>query len=151
VARMKTRGAVSAGGVVFTRRNGALAVVVAGQLGKDVWRLPKGAPRHGESLEETAVREVSEETGLDVQIIAPAGQIEYWFVQKGMRVHKVVHYYAMRAVGGDMSRHDWENDVVEALPVDEALERLTYENERQMVTRALDVLQAVEGGLETIV
>ena len=60
-------------------------------------------PDPGETSEQTALREVAEETGLEVRITGPLDSIEYWFVQSGTRIHKTVHYFLMEPVGGDLS------------------------------------------------
>lgn len=100
------------------------------------WTLPKGTPNPGETLEETALREVGEETGLDVGITGPLGSIEYWFVQRGTRIHKTVHYFSMEPRGGDLSRHDHEFEQVRWIGLDEAGSTLTFETERDLVSRA---------------
>jgi 8-oxo-dGTP pyrophosphatase MutT (NUDIX family) len=100
------------------------------------WSLPKGTPHHGESREETAVREVVEETGLDVRITEPLESIEYSFVQHGTRIHKTVHYFLMEPTGGDLSRHDREFEQVRWIAFDDASALLTFETERALVARA---------------
>jgi len=82
--------------------------------------LPKGTPEPGETREATALREVAEETGLQVRITAPFDSIEYWFVQSGQRIHKTVHYYLMEAVGGDLRLHDHEFDEVRWVRTEDA-------------------------------
>ena len=106
------------------------------------WTLPKGTPNPPESLEETALREVAEETGLTVRIVAPLDRIEYWFVQGGARIHKTVHYWLMEPTGGDFSRHDHEFDEVRWIPFDQAGGTLTFETERALVERAAAALAA---------
>ncbi len=110
-------------------------VVIAGREG--TWVLPKGTPDGGEGLEETARREVREETGLDVRIVRPLGTIEYVFRLPAERVHKTVHFFLMSAVGGDTSLHDDEYDEVRWVPVDEARHLLTFDTYREMLERAL--------------
>ena len=63
-----------------------------------------------ETLEETALREVQEETGLEPVIEERIRSIDYWFSSKDddVRYHKTVHFYLMRAIGGDTSLHDPE-------------------------------------------
>ncbi|MBI4495252.1 MAG: NUDIX hydrolase, partial [Chloroflexi bacterium] len=73
-------------------------------------------------------------------------EVEYWFALRGVRHHKTVYFYLMEAIGGDTSRHDREYDVVQWFPIAEALARLTYANEAQMVEQAAQVL--AEGGLD---
>ncbi len=140
--RLPVRDAVAAGGVVVRERDGALEVVVAGRDSDGTWVFPKGTPDDGESLEETAAREVTEETGLDVEIVAPLGTSEYWFASRGTRFHKRVHFFLMRPIGGDVSRHDHEYDVVRWVPVDEARQLLSFENYREVLDRAVEAWQA---------
>lgn len=101
------------------------------------WSLPKGTPNGGETMEQTALREVEEETGLQVRIVAPIGPIEYYFVQSGTRIHKTVHYYVMEAVGGDLRLHDHEFDEVRWVGTDDATTLMTFPTEREVVARAL--------------
>ena len=105
------------------------------------WTLPKGTPKRDESTEQTALREVTEETGLEVRIIRPLESIEYWFVQSARRIHKTVHYFLMEPAGGDLSRHDHEFDQVKWVDFGEAASVLTFETERALVARAADALR----------
>jgi len=100
------------------------------------WTLPKGTPEPGETTEQTALREVTEETGLLVRITGPLESIEYWFVQSGTRIHKTVHYFLMEPTGGDLTRHDHEFEQVRWVSFDEAAGLLTFETERVLVVRA---------------
>ncbi|MCC7104984.1 MAG: NUDIX hydrolase [Chloroflexi bacterium] len=131
---------VSAGGVVLRREEGRLEVALVGKLSPKRWGLPKGGPRQRESLEQAALREVEEETGLQVRLIRPIGEIDYWFRLGGVRHFKTVHFYLMEAVGGDMSRHDHEYDVVEWFPLDAARREMSYPSEVEMLDRAQDSL-----------
>lgn len=101
------------------------------------WSLPKGTPDPLESLEQTAVREVTEETGLQVRILAPVGAIEYVFFQAGRRIHKTVHYFLMEAVSGDLDDHDREFEEVRWVPLAEAASVMSFPTERDIVARAL--------------
>ncbi len=103
---------------------------------RDTWTLPKGTPNPGETLEQTALREVAEETGLEVRIVEPVGAIEYFFVQEGTRIHKTVHYYLMAATGGHLARHDREFEAVVWVPLTEADALMRHETERLIVARA---------------
>jgi len=146
---MPVEEAVSAGGVIYRYGPSGIEVVICGRTKDGVWGLPKGTPAPGESLEETAAREVEEETGIQVRPVAKIGTIEYWFVkpQERIRVHKRVHHYLMIPVGGSIDRHDWEYDQVEWVPVEEALRRLTYSNEAEVVRKAQALIQEVEGSV----
>jgi 8-oxo-dGTP pyrophosphatase MutT (NUDIX family) len=134
---------VSAGGLVYRSNDSELEVVVCGRNAPPVWGLPKGTPDPGESREQTALREVREETGLEVEIERFIDTIDYWFVRPsdGVRCHKTVLYYLMSATGGDVSLHDQEFDEVRWLPADQAVETMTYEDEVEIVKKGLSVVQ----------
>ena len=136
--------AVSAGGVVCEEHGGDVMVAVCGRLKTGLWALPKGTPDDGESLEETALREVREETGLSVEIAAPLGHIEYWFTRDSERIHKRVYFYLMRPCGGSFDDHDPEFDVVRWVSAVEARDTLTYPSEREVLQRAMAALDAGE-------
>jgi len=101
------------------------------------WMLPKGTPAVGESVERTALREVAEETGLEVRILSRVGPIEYFFTQDGRRIHKTVHYFLMEATGGSLAAHDHEFDEVCWVPLERAREMITFPTERGIVEQAL--------------
>jgi 8-oxo-dGTP pyrophosphatase MutT (NUDIX family) len=138
---------VSAGGVVLAEpRPDAPVALVAHRSARGTlqWTLPKGAQEAGETVADTALREVREETGLDVELIGPLDTIDYWFVwaPEQTRYHKFVHYFLMRAVGGDFARHDSEMEAAEWVARDEARQRMTFANER----RLLDLVPGVLAG-----
>ena len=108
------------------------------------WTLPKGTPHVPETTEETAVREVREETGLDVRIIRRFDSISYVFVQGRTRIHKTVHYFLMIPTGGDLGRHDHEFEEVRWIGFDDAASMLTFETERALAARA--AAEATAGG-----
>ena len=139
VARLRQASATSAGGIVIRFTDGTPELVV-GKRRRDrdgvTWTLPKGTPVPDETTEQTAVREVCEETGLEVRIIRAFDFIEYWFVTGRTRIHKIVHYYLMVPTGGDLARHDHEFAEVRWVPFGEASSLLTFETERALVARA---------------
>ena len=139
---------VSAGGVVYQRVNGRIEALLCGLNSPVRWSLAKGTPDEWESLEETARREVREETGLEVEIQAPLGSIEYWFADRdeGVRYHKTVHFYLMVPVGGHTEQHDPEFDVVRWLPFDEAINTLSYANEAELLRKALPLISKGQRG-----
>jgi len=143
VARLRTSTATSAGGIVVRHESGQPWLVVGMRRRERdgrTWTLPKGTPNPGESREETALREVREETGLEVRITGPLDSIEYWFVQSGTRIHKTVHYYLMEPTGGALEGHDHEFHEVRWIPFDQAATMLTFETERALVARAAELL-----------
>jgi 8-oxo-dGTP pyrophosphatase MutT (NUDIX family) len=119
-------------------------VVLVGETISDLWVLPKGTPLAGETPEQTAVREVREETGIEPRIVGDLGSIQYWFTRKGVRFKKEVKHYLMRAVGGDIAAHDHEYAEARWFPIDEAAERLAHENEAAIVRRAAEELRKRE-------
>ena len=104
--------------------------------GRLLWSLPKGHIEAGETPEDTAVREVAEETGIIGEVVAPLGIIDFWFVADGRRVHKTVHHFLLRAIGGALSDADVEVTEVAWVPLDELSGRLAYADERALVERA---------------
>ena len=143
--RLPVIDSVSAGGVVWRRdAEGAVEVVIGYQARDRRWGLPKGTPDRGETLEATALREVTEETGLEVALGEKVGVIEYWFSQDGRRYHKRVHHWLMTPEGGDFAEHDHEYDEVVWAPAAEALAQITFATERAILEKALAVLGAGE-------
>ena len=136
---------ISSGGVVF-RRAGAgyeVALIRVARADGDAWALPKGWVEKGEDLEQTAVREVREETGLDAKVLRKLGEVTYEFYSKTdrSRISKTVHLFLMEYVGGTTSAHDDEVEEVRWFPLDDALRTLTYKNEREMVEKARSLIQ----------
>lgn len=132
---------VSAGGVVYRQACGGVEIALCHRVSPPLWALPKGTPDKGESMDQTALREVREETGLEVEIRSSLGSIEYWFVrsQDRVRCHKTVHFYLMVTTGGDFSCHDPEFDDVHWWPEAEALNIMTHSNEVELVKKALRI------------
>ena len=131
----------SAGGVVVRDGDG-LEVCLIRPAGRSVWGLPKGGVEAGESYADTAVREVAEETGIDGVVERQIGAIDYSFYsrQDGGRIHKTVHYFLVRAVGGDTADHDHEVSEARWMTLDDALGAMTYPNEREIVRQAAKAL-----------
>ncbi len=148
MARLRSATATSAGGIVVRHDEGRPWLVVGSRRRERdgrTWTLPKGTPEAGETTEETALREVNEETGLEVRITGPLDSIEYTFVQSGTRIHKTVHYFMMEATGGELAGHDHEFDEVRWIPFADAATMLTFETERTLVARAAQLV-ADQGG-----
>jgi ADP-ribose pyrophosphatase YjhB (NUDIX family) len=109
--------------------------------GRLLWSLPKGHIEAGETAEEAAVREVEEETGIIGRVVAPLGTIDFWFVAEDRRVHKTVHHFLLRALGGELSDSDVEVSEVAWVPLDELESRLAYADERRLIRRATELLE----------
>lgn len=118
-----------------------MEVVLVGRSHTGIWALPKGTPKSGETIEQVAVREAQEETGLQVQLIAYIGSITYSFIRERVRYHKQVRHFLLKAIGGDIALHDHEYDRVEWFSVPEACRHLTYRNEVNILCQAEEMLQ----------
>ncbi|HSG39788.1 MAG TPA: NUDIX hydrolase [Thermoanaerobaculia bacterium] len=137
---MKTEHHRSAGGLVV---QGTRILLISTQAGRR-WQLPKGHIEPGETPEETAVREVREETGVTGRVVAPLPGVEYWFIERGnRRVHKWVDYFLLTYVGGDAANFD-AREVSGAgwFSWDEGIAKLTFDNERQVVVQARRIADA---------
>jgi 8-oxo-dGTP pyrophosphatase MutT (NUDIX family) len=137
----------SAGAVLVRRLRGGwwLAAIRPGGKPDGTWALPKGNLGRGESPEETALREVTEETGLDGTSLGKLGDIRYVYTRRGERIFKVVSFYLVRYRRGriDDVPASFRHEVAEArwLPLEEAPRLLAYGGEREMAKLALARLQ----------
>ncbi|MEO6792759.1 MAG: NUDIX hydrolase, partial [Mycobacterium sp.] len=123
--RLRTVHETSAGGLVIDGIDGPREDQVAALIGRIdrrgrmLWSLPKGHIEVGETAEQTAIREVAEETGVQGDVLAVLGSIDYWFVTDGRRVHKTVHHYLMRFSSGELCDDDVEVTEVAWVPIRE--------------------------------
>lgn len=142
---MKTRLEISAGGVIFRRRQGQAQVCLIATQGGTAWQLPKGLIEKGEAAEDAAAREVSEETGLQGELLRRLDRIEYWYVAdytpERERVHKLVYFFLFRYTGGSTRDHDREVDDARWVSVDEARRLLSFENERRILDLAAAAME----------
>jgi 8-oxo-dGTP pyrophosphatase MutT (NUDIX family) len=146
MARFSTEWEASAGGVVIREgADGYEVVLISVERYADTrWQLPKGHVEVGENLEEAALREVREETGISAEIITPLTTIDYWFFktrcESQIRIHKFVRFYLMRYLAGSTVDHDRE--VVEArwFPIQEAVTNLAFDDERDRVQETIAYL-----------
>lgn len=142
---MKTRRQVSSGGVLVRERPHGQEVLLASRRtrrGDLVWGLPKGLVEEGESPEDTAVREVREETGHRGSIRAPLGDVSYWFVWEGTRIRKTVHFFLMDAADEPPGPRDREMEEVRWFPLEEAADVAGFDSEKEVIRKAM---QAVAG------
>jgi 8-oxo-dGTP pyrophosphatase MutT (NUDIX family) len=140
---MGSRSEVSAGGVVYRREEESIEIALAARRtrrGDLAWGLAKGAIEPGETEEQAAVREVLEETGLEVDVESDLGDIRYFYVWDGVRVRKRVHFFLMRMTGGDVQDHDTEMEDVRWFPLPSAVKRAAYQGEREVIERAVERL-----------
>jgi 8-oxo-dGTP diphosphatase len=133
---------VSSGGVIFRKNDDSMEIALVAVKDGKVWCLPKGIINKGEEPDETAIREVSEETGLKGRIIEKLGEINYWYYLKEeeAKCRKTVHFYLLEYEGGDISKHDWEVDKAAWFQIDDALKIASHKNERDIIEKARERL-----------
>jgi 8-oxo-dGTP pyrophosphatase MutT (NUDIX family) len=131
---MSTDTETSYGGVTV-RGDDVLVITPAGR--RRITALPKGGPHRGESAEETAGREVREETGINVDVLGLLGDVSYVYRRGGRRIHKTVHFYLCEFVSGSTDDHDHEVDDARWIPLEQARTALTYAGERELIERVL--------------
>lgn len=127
----------SAGGVVV--RDGEVITIVPVKRaadGRRVLGLPKGHLDGDETPEQAASREVAEEAGVQAELVDLLGDVEYRYERRGRRVNKIVRFFLFEYRSGDPADHDHEIEEARWMPLSEALDRLSYEGEREMVRRA---------------
>jgi 8-oxo-dGTP pyrophosphatase MutT (NUDIX family) len=148
----------SAGAVVLRRLRGewhVAAIEPRGRYGeknpksKPLLALPKGNIDHGEKPQETALREVHEETGLEAEPIAKLGDVKYVYNRSwsdGAKVFKVVSFFLFRYRGGKVGdiKEEMKHEVAHAMwvPLKDAPKKLSYKGEREMVAKAIEWLKA---------
>ena len=144
----KARIQKSAGGVIYQEREGQMYVALIATKGGVVhpegsprgerWGLPKGIVEKGEKSAQTALREVAEETGLVGEIVDKLGYVEYWYRSPEDKIlyHKFVDFYLMEYQSGGVEKHDWEVEEARWFPVGEAMERIAFDNEGEILKKA---------------
>jgi 8-oxo-dGTP pyrophosphatase MutT (NUDIX family) len=136
----------SAGGALVRRLGGRwmLAAIRPGGKPPGLWALPKGRIDEGESGEETALREVAEETGAHGRSLGKLGDVKYVFTWEGERIFKVVSFFLVRYEGGRLGDlpEEFRHEVAEVkwLPLEEAPRLLAYGGEKDMARKALERL-----------
>ncbi|MGD1045079.1 MAG: NUDIX domain-containing protein [Bacteroidota bacterium] len=130
----------SAGGIILRHESDIYYVVVV-ELVNNVekkWapilrQLPKGRCEKGETFEETALREVFEETGYKTKIISKAGEAKWSYYREDVFWEETVHYFFMTPLSLSAEQHDREFDYVQWMPIEEVCEKLSYPEERQLI------------------
>lgn len=136
---MRTVREVSAGGVIYRRRKDRVEVALI-HNGKR-WGLPKGHVEAGERVEETALREVREETGLSGKLERKLGQISYSYRGKSrqgdpIRIAKRVTFFLLEYLDGEVHGHDYEVEEARWFPLGEACAKVSFASEQKMIRRA---------------
>ena len=129
---------------MYRASNGAVELVLCGRNVPATWSLPKGTPEPGETIMQTALREVREETGLEIFVESDLGLIEYWFRKPGARVHKQVQFFLMSPTGGSIDDHDPEFDRIQWFDSDQALKSMSFPSEVELVNTALKKVRELQ-------
>ncbi len=130
----------SAGGVVYRRVGDTYQLVAVHRNRHTDWSLPKGHIEKGETQEQTALREVKEETGLDARIVDSLGEVVYFYRRPRGLTRKVVYHFLMEHTGGEFGPPNWEVDEARWVDIDQAHTLLTYKNDLGIVQKAKEKL-----------
>ena len=132
---------VSAGGLVIDE-SGKNGLLIGRRDLKDptkerlLWSLPKGHIEAGETPEMAAIREVAEETGINSEISRALGVIDFWFMAGGNRIHKTVHHFLFKEVGGTLQPQIEEVDEVGWFPLEDIVSMLAYPDEKKLIAKS---------------
>lgn len=141
---IKNERQLSSGGVIYRNVDKGIQVALIAVKEGTVWCLPKGLVEEGENIAKTAHREVKEETGLDGKIIKKIDHIEYFYAHKEkdvtIRYFKIVYFFLMEYTGGDVKDHDEEVDDCRWFSINEAIKKIEYEDEREILKKAKEMI-----------
>lgn len=136
----------SSGGFVLAADNSNRVALIGrfNRAGRLDWCVPKGHPEGNETLEQAAIRELFEETGLHAEIIERLGEIQYEFSAGSKFIVKTVHHYLMRQIGGHLTlENDPQHEAVDVqwFDIDSLQTVMAHDNERKI---ALGVAEWIE-------
>jgi 8-oxo-dGTP pyrophosphatase MutT (NUDIX family) len=138
--RIDTQTQVSAGGAVFREKDGSVEVALISVGNPPRWQLPKGLVDRGETPEVAALREVSEEAGIEAAIVEKIETVEYWYQAnvegRRVRYHKFVHFFLMSYVAGSVTEHDQEVNDARWVEIGAAIELIAFKSERGVLEKA---------------
>jgi 8-oxo-dGTP pyrophosphatase MutT (NUDIX family) len=135
---------ISSGGVVYRVENSIPLFLLLTSNKRGIWCLPKGLIEENEDEVTTAMREVREETGVSrVKLRGKVGQIKYQFGFRAKTFDKTVHFFLFETDQAD-AKVGTEHDAMEWMPYEKALQTLSYPNEKDMLSKAWNMIQAKE-------
>lgn len=147
--KRRTRQEHSSGGAVISFRDGTPYVALIATRNRTRWGLPKGAVGSGETSEAAALREVLEETGLEAAIVKPLDTIEYFFRAGESLIRKRVDFYLMNFTSGELKPQLSEVDDVEWVELREAIERASFDSERNLLQMVLGEIESLRTALSS--
>ena len=136
----------SAGGIVFNKTPKGVDVLLCQHSYHHGWGFPKGLigdKLKGENKEDTAIREVEEETGAKGKIIEPLEPVTYWYKFEGEKIKKTVYYYVMEYLDGDIAKHDFEMENVEWIRSGNVIEKLTFKADKEVFMKAKPIIESL--------
>ena len=142
---------LSSGGVIFKRKDTSFEVVLISRRKGKIWCLPKGHIEEGESLKETAIREVRKETGLIGEVVDKVDDIIYWYSNKDkkgelIKIFKRVYFFLLKYIEGETKDHDCEAKYVQWFDIEKAKGILTYKTEQNVMEKAEKLLKNLREG-----
>ena len=147
----KSKREFSAGGVVYKKGKKEIKWLVCKHSGYHKWVFPKGLVEEGENVRETAAREVGEECGIKTRIVKKIKEPEkYIYTFEGVKIFKLVEYFLMEYMSGDIKDHDWEMEEVEWLSFDKVRERLDFPAAKKVLDKARKLLEEKESQLKLV-
>ena len=127
----------SAGGIVFNDKG---QVLVTEHSQNHHWSFPKGLlDRRDQAMEESALREVREEGGVEAEIIGKVGSHKYVYTMDNEKIFKVVTYFLMKYKSGNIEDHDWEVSEIGWFTPEDALEKLTFTADIELLKKAVEM------------
>lgn len=128
----------SAGGIVFNNQG---QVLLTKHSQNHHWSFPKGLIDPGQTTEEAALREVREEGGVEAEILGKVGYSKYVYTFGGEKIFKVVTYFLMKYLSGDIASHDFEVEEAGWYQPEEALKQLTFSQDKNLLRVALEKIK----------
>ncbi len=129
----------SAGGIVFNKKG---EVLLTRHSQNHHWGFPKGLIEQGQKSEETALREVKEEGGVEAKILDKVGYSKYIYTFNNEKIFKVVTYFLMEYISGSPKDHDWEMEDAGWFTPDEALKTLSFSQDKELLKKALLLIRS---------
>ena len=128
----------SCGAVVYRKHHGNTEILLIKHINSGHWSFPKGHVEENETETQTALREIKEETGLDVMIDPTFRETVTYFPRKDTQ--KVVVYFIAKAKSGEYVRQEDEISEIKWVDICRANDVLTYENDKVIVNKAKSMI-----------
>ncbi len=127
----------SAGGIVFNNQG---QVLLTQHSQNKHWSFPKGLLDHPQqTTEQSALREVKEEGGIEAEIIDKVGYSKYIYSFGGEKIFKIVTYFLMKYLSGDIADHDFEVSDIGWFEPEDALKQLSFSQDKELLKKALEM------------